>query len=309
MGLTTNTGIYGSTGSTPVVANTWYHFALVRSGNTLTFYRNGVAELTVAVSGAIPARTTQFGVGVAGEYTGVYGTEWGTRMMGWLDELRITKGVARYTAAFTPPTEPFAETATGSPGRPSGIDAKVQPRITRWTYNAQGQKLTEDGPRTDVEDVTRYEYYHDTTADHTLGDLKQVTDAAGNMTRYTKYNKHGQMLESVDANNAPTANTYDLRQRLKSTSVGGRTTTYDYDAAGQLKKLTLPDASWIGFDYDDAHRQIAVYDNKGNRTDYVLDNAGKRIAENTKDPGGALRRQLNRSIDALGRVQQTTGRE
>jgi YD repeat-containing protein len=104
-------------------------------------------------------------------------------------------------------------------------------------------------------------------------------------------------------------NTYDLRQRLLSSSVGGQTTSYSYDAAGQLKKVTLPDSSWVGYDYDDAHRQVAVYDNKGNRTEYVLDNAGNRTGETTKDPGGNLKRQLSRSIDALGRVQQTTGRE
>ena len=35
--------------------------------------------------------------------------------------------------------------------------------------------------------------------------------------------------------------------------------------------------------------------------------ADRRIAEQVKDPSGALARQLSRSIDALGRVQQTTG--
>jgi len=38
-------------------------------------------------------------------------------------------------------------------------------------------------------------------------------------------------------------------------------------------------------------------------------NAGNRTAETVKDTAGALRRQLARSIDALGRVQQTTGGE
>ena len=77
----------------------------------------------------------------------------------------------------------------------------------------------------------------------------------------------------------------------------------------QLKKVTLPDGSFIGYDYDDAHRLRAVYDNNGNRTDYELDNAGNRIGEKTKDPGNNLKRQLTKSIDALGRVQQATGRE
>jgi len=54
---------------------------------------------------------------------------------------------------------------------------------------------------------------------------------------------------------------------------------------------------------------MTVYYNQGNRTEYVLDNAGNMTGESTKDHNGALKRQLSRSIDALGRVQQTTGRE
>jgi YD repeat-containing protein len=199
--------------------------------------------------------------------------------------------------------------ADGHLGFSAGLQSTVANRVSSWTYNQWGQVLTEDGPRTDVNDVTNYAYYSDTTADHTMGDLQSVTNAAGKVTSYGKYNRHGQVLESSDPNGVLTVNTYDLRQRLLSSKVGGQTTSYSYDPVGQLKKVTLPDASWVGYDYDDAHRQVAVYDNKGNRTDYVLDNAGNRTGETSKDASGALKRQLSRSIDALGRVQQTTGRE
>ena len=197
----------------------------------------------------------------------------------------------------------------GHLGFSAGLQSTVANRQTSWTYNQYGQVLTEDGPRTDINDITTYTYYSDTTTDHTMGDLQSVTNAAGKVTSYSKYNRHGQLLESTDPNGVLTVNTYDLRQRLLSSTVGGQTTSYSYDPAGQLKKVTLPDASWIGYDYDDAHRQVAVYDHKGNRTEYQLDNAGNRTGETTKDPNGALKRQLSRSIDALGRVQQTTGRE
>jgi YD repeat-containing protein len=205
----------------------------------------------------------------------------------------------------------------GHLGFSAALQSEVANRTSSWTYNQYGQVLTEDGPRTDVNDVTTYTYYSDTSftgegaaaQGHFIGDLQSVTNAAGKVTSYSKYNKHGQVLESSDANGVLSVNTYDLRQRLLSSSVGGQTTSYAYDAAGQLKKVTLPDSSWVGYDYDDAHRQVAVYDNKGNRTEYQLDNAGNRTGETTKDPSGNLKRQLTRSIDALGRVQQATGRE
>jgi len=207
--------------------------------------------------------------------------------------------------------------SNGSSGFSAALQRGVASRVTTWTYNQWGQVLTEDGPRTDLTDVTTFTYYSDTSftgtaaaaEGHTTGDLASVTNAAGQTTLYTKYNKHGQVLESSDPNGVVTTNTYDLRQRLLSTTVGGQTTTYTYDLAGQLKKVTLPDTSWVGYDYDDAHRQVAVYDNRGNRIEYTLDNAGNRTAENTKDPSGNLKRQLSRTIDALGRVQQTIGRE
>ena len=207
--------------------------------------------------------------------------------------------------------------ANGSRGFNATLQGGVAAREERWAYNRWGQVLTHDGPRTDVNDVTTYAYYSDTSftgsgaeaVGHTQGDLQSVTNAAGQVTQNTKYNKHGQLLESIGPNGVVTTHTYDLRQRLLSTTEAGQTTTYTYDAAGQLTRITWSDASYLGYEYDPAHRQTAVFDHLGNRIEYTLDNAGNRIAENVKDPGGLLSRQLSRSIDALGRVQQATGRE
>ena len=136
-----------------------------------------------------------------------------------------------------------------------------------------------------------------------------MTNAVGQTTAYGLYNRQGQLVQMTDPNGVSTTNAYDLRQRLVSTTTAGLATSYIYDAVGQLLRRTRADGSYTGYTYDAAHRQVAVFDNLGNRIDYTLDNAGNRVAENVKDPGGTLRRQLTRSIDALGRAQQTTGRE
>ena len=204
--------------------------------------------------------------------------------------------------------------ANGSQGFSASLQSGVANRVQQWTYNQYGQVLT---AKDALNHTTTYAYYSDTAftgsdpnaVGHTLGDLQSVTNAKGQVTSYTKYNKHGQLLESTDPNGVVTVNTYDLRQRLLSTSVGSQTTSYEYDPAGQLLKVTNPDASWIGYEYDAAHRQNAVKDNLGNRIEYVLDNAGNKTGQSVKDPGGNLARALSRSIDALGRVQQQTGRE
>jgi YD repeat-containing protein len=194
----------------------------------------------------------------------------------------------------------------GSQGFGAELQAGVALRQTQWTYNAQGQVLSEDGPRTDISDVTQDEYHADRTADHAPGDLSKVRDASGVIAEFTKYNKFGQALESKDGNGVVTVNTYDERQRLRTSKTGTEQTTYTYDDVGQLTRVKQPDGSWVGFDYDDAHRLKAMHDLPGNRIEYELDNEGKRKGERVKDPQGTLRRNVIRAMDALGRVQRTT---
>lgn len=192
--------------------------------------------------------------------------------------------------------------AAGFSAAPTGAD-----RTWSYTYNPWGQVLTEDGPRTDIADTTAYEYYPDTQADWTMGDLKQITNAAGHITRFTKYNRHGQVLERIDANGLITTYTYNLRQRLTSVTEGSEQTRYDYDPVGNLTQVTLPDGATVAYTYDAAHRLVAVNDHKGNRIAYTLDAMGNRVGEQAKDAGGQLVRNVSRVIDALNRVQQLTG--
>jgi hypothetical protein len=79
----------------------WYHYAIVQSGTTITIYRDGVAagsgsntvSLSSASASSIGAKYTNASFGFAGN----------------LAEFRITKGVARYTSDFTPPSAAFPD--------------------------------------------------------------------------------------------------------------------------------------------------------------------------------------------------------
>lgn len=82
--------------------NTWNHVAVCRSGTTTTLYLNGVSVGTTTAS---PANSTNFvyvGANLVG--TSVY---W--PLNGYIDDFRLTKGIARYTSNFTPPTAPFPD--------------------------------------------------------------------------------------------------------------------------------------------------------------------------------------------------------
>ena len=83
--------------------NTWYHFAVVRNGTNLTIYRNGISLATTTISAAFTFDWGKLGLRIGGgNWDGINGT-----YNGYIDDLRITKGYARYTANFTPPTATF----------------------------------------------------------------------------------------------------------------------------------------------------------------------------------------------------------
>jgi hypothetical protein len=83
--------------SSSISANTWHHFAVVRNGTTFTAYVDGVAGTSVtSVSAAVALSAIPIKVGVTDDNT--------LPFTGYIDDLRITKGIARYTSNFTPPT-------------------------------------------------------------------------------------------------------------------------------------------------------------------------------------------------------------
>lgn len=90
------------TGTTTFVSmtGTFAHAALVRTGNTLKLFINGVQEGgDVGFSGAVNDSANNYRVGAAGEETT---SPW----TGWIDGFRHSN-VARWTANFTPPTVPY----------------------------------------------------------------------------------------------------------------------------------------------------------------------------------------------------------
>ena len=197
-----------------------------------------------------------------------------------------------------------------------GVDATSAgtPRTWSYTYNANGSVLTMNGPRTDVNDLTTYTYHANDNADlGKRGNVETITNTLGHVTSINAYNGHGQPLTIVDPNGLTTTLTYDERQRLKSRSVGGELTTYDYYNVGQLRLVTLPDASSLTYIYDDAHRLTGMNDNLGNYIVYTPDPMGNRKKEEVFDPANALAQthsrvfnNLNRLFQDLGALNQTT---
>jgi len=86
--------------TTAIPNDTWTHFELSRASGTLRWFIGGVASgSTTTVYDISTTGTLQIGKDLNMSITAPF--------LGWLDEIRITKGVARHTSAFTPPAYPF----------------------------------------------------------------------------------------------------------------------------------------------------------------------------------------------------------
>lgn len=78
----------------------WTHIAHTRSGTTHRFFLDGVKK-GEATSSQSYGGTEYMNIGRDPGF--------GSLLNGWMDDIRITKGVARYTADFTAPTIPFPD--------------------------------------------------------------------------------------------------------------------------------------------------------------------------------------------------------
>ena len=85
--------------SATVTTGQWYHFAACRSGGTLRLFIDGISYYSASSS-------TNFTTGANSIYIGRGFDAAAYYTNGYIDDLRITK-YARYTSAFTPPTQAF----------------------------------------------------------------------------------------------------------------------------------------------------------------------------------------------------------
>lgn len=95
------------TGST-ISANAWYHIALTRSGTSTKLFINGTQSgSTYTDSNNYINSSGRPWIGQFSDSTAPTTTYALTCFNGYIEDLRVTKGIARYTANFTAPTAAF----------------------------------------------------------------------------------------------------------------------------------------------------------------------------------------------------------
>lgn len=96
-----------SVATTPIVNNTWYHIAWSRKNGKSMFFVNGALLSTTYADTNNYGTSNDIIIGQVGDTRGFDG--W---LPGNIDEVRITKGVGRYTIDFTPMSAPYPNYAT-----------------------------------------------------------------------------------------------------------------------------------------------------------------------------------------------------
>lgn len=129
------TNTYGlPTGSTSIPINEWLHIAICANAGVLRTFLNGVLETSMTYDLPINcADSLIFGSQIVTGTPGLFPN-------GYMDELRVTTGVARYTANFKAPVSPYADTAP--------IYSAIPPKLYLRMHGVNGSTAIVDSSQT-----------------------------------------------------------------------------------------------------------------------------------------------------------------
>jgi RHS repeat-associated protein len=156
-------------------------------------------------------------------------------------------------------------------------------RITSYTYDNMGRVLT----MTDARGVTRYTY-------DALGRLLTTTDPLNNVET-NRYDANGNRIAVIDARSGPQG------PGLAPQEVTEFQTTYEYDAANQLIKITYADNTTVKFTYNFRGQRTSVTDQLNRTTTFRYDDAGQMIKFIRADET-----ELTFAYDEVGRIKTAT---
>jgi len=88
--------------------NTWWHLAVTRNGGNLRIFKNGVQQGATESIGSYSFAQGQTRIGLVGGVGRYEDPDVAQAFIGYIDDVRITRGQARYTSNFTPPSSPLA---------------------------------------------------------------------------------------------------------------------------------------------------------------------------------------------------------
>ncbi len=257
--------------------------------------RNGnVTDFTYNTRGLVESRTEAFGTSDARTTTTTWHSSFNV-------PTQIVRPGQTETMTYDAAGRLLTRTITDTQTQTVPYVTTNNTRVWTYTYNAQGLVATIDGPRTDVSDVTTFAY-------DANGDLTTTTNALSQVTEIISRDARGLPTAIDDVNDTRTELSYDKRGRLLSRTVkssqGDVVTSFAYDLAGQLIRVDLPTGGFLAYEYDGAHRLIAITNDHEERVAYTLDDAGNATKIEHKGPGGVLLQTQDQVFDELSRLRE-----
>jgi len=178
-------------------------------------------------------------------------------------------------------------------------------RVTKSTYNLNGQLTHIDGSRDDVEDIYTFEYFSNEASEgDSRGQLKQIQNSMGHITSYANYNSFGKPGVVVDGNGVATEFQYAAAGRPIGITRNGVITRFEYDLVGHLIAVRSHVNGDILYFYTAAGLLEKIQDSQGNSISYHYDSEGNRLREEIKDPGAQLTKYADLVYDSKNRVSR-----
>jgi RHS repeat-associated protein len=170
---------------------------------------------------------------------------------------------------------------------------------TTWTYNKDGQQLTEVSPRGNEEGAKAEEFETKTERDAQGRPIK-VTDPLGHETKFA-YDKDSNLESKTDALGHTTKYTYDAdNERTKVETANGTTAETGYDSMGGVKSRTDGNGNTTKYEHDALEQLTETIDPLERKTKREYDGAG-----NLKKTEDALGRTVAYSYDAANRLKES----
>ncbi|MBI3562866.1 MAG: RHS repeat-associated core domain-containing protein [Gammaproteobacteria bacterium] len=190
-------------------------------------------------------------------------------------------------------------------------------RTTTMQYLGPLNQLSQiDGPRTDVSDITTFDYYPVIAGDMNSGRLQRVTLANGTVARNNiQYSATGKIVSELRPNSVTLSYTYypgndRLETVTQSDGVNTRTTHWSYLPSGEVSTITRGynsiGAVTLAFGYDDAQRLTRITDANGRYIEYILDTEGNKQQENIHRSDTFVLKSLSQTFNVYNQLETFT---
>ena len=172
-------------------------------------------------------------------------------------------------------------------------------RITTLTYNDNQQLIAIDGPREDIDDVTRLEYDASMRLSAILSPLSPVL-------RLTQYDTLGRLLSYQLGTQREVLFTRDGEGRVIESRQGERVNRFTYDANGRMSSISDSDGRTVRMTHDAAGQLVSVIDDLENEQVMGYDTEGRLVAQQKLGSDGLLIHSLETLFDENGQQRQFT---